>query len=295
MTLEYAARRAGKAATEHPLLVIATVTTVGTLLVLLGTFLLVVRNLGGILDRWGDDVQVSCYLEPNMADGVVFSILAELEEMKEVDSVRFVSKDEALRRFAEAMPGAERIVADLDENPLPASLEIRLLPEMQAPDVIERFARRIDRPEFSDLDWSRTWIERYAGFVDLLRISALVLGALILGAMVVLVSNTMRLVVLARRDEIQLVTLLGGTPWFVRAPLLIEGGVEGLLGGCLALLLLWGAHAQAGHALGPGLAVLLGDEGLLFLGPMEGVTLVLAGAIAGLAGTWSSLRRTEVA
>jgi cell division transport system permease protein len=294
MNLDYALRRAGRAATEHPLLVLATVTTVGTLLLLFGTFLLVVRNLGGILDRWADDVQISCYLDDGVADEAAFGLLAEIEALPEVESVRYVSRDEALRRFAGAMPGAERIVADLDRNPLPASLEVRLIPELQASDAIERFARRLDRPEFKDMDWSRTWVERYAGFVRLLRISAMVLGALILGATVVLVSNTMRLVVLARRDEIELSTLLGGTPWFVRAPLLIEGGAEGLLGGFLALMLLAAVHSQAGQALGSGLAVVFGEDGLLFLRPIEVLGLLAGGALAGLAGTWSSMRRADV-
>lgn len=289
----YALRRAWKALGEHPLLALATTTTLAILMLLLGAFLLVVRNLSGLLDHWGDEVQVSIYLREGLDPDAIFALKAELDAMDEIDEVRYVSADEAMQRFSESVPGIEQIFADLDQNPLPSSLEIRLLPQFQEPSRVEAFARRLNRPEVADLDWSRTWVERYHGFVSMLRWSALVLGALLLTAAVVLVANTMGLVVHARRDELGLVALIGGTRAFAQAPFLAEGFLEGLAGGALAAVGLVVVHHEAERGLRESLGLLTAGTDLAFLPASVLLGLVAGSGVAGLVGAWFSVRRIE--
>ncbi len=289
----YALRRALKGMREYRLLAGATVATVATVLLLAGTFLLLVQSLSGLLDRWGKDVQVSCYLRDDVTDARVFELKAELEALPEVASVAYVSKADALERFADAVEGLDRILADLDENPLPASLEIRLQPGMQEPAQVAGVAETLRRPEFEDLDYSREWVERYYTFLEMLRLSSVVLGVLLLSAAVFLVSNTLRIALDARREELELVALVGGTRWFARLPLIVEGLLQGTAGGLLALGMLAGLHRYAFVQLQASLGLLLPAGALDFLPAPAALGLVLAGSAVGLLGAWTSALRVD--
>jgi len=285
-------RRAFEGISEHRLLAFATVAAVAVVLTLAGAFALVAGNLSSVLDRWGKDVQISCYLRGDLTDESVFTIKAELEAMPEVVSVQYVSPEEALELFADAIDGMDRLLADLDGNPLPASLEVRLAPEHQKPSAVEEIARRIRRPEFEDLDWSQEWVERFHTFVSLLRLSTLVLGLLLLAAGLFIVHNTVRLAVHARRDELQIISLVGGTRLFAWAPFVIEGALLGLVGGVTSIALLWSLHRWAFLALESSLGLLLGPEVLRFLPPPAMGMLVFAGVAVGLLGALASVLRT---
>lgn len=286
-------RRGAQGIAEHRLLAVATVAAVAVVLTLTGAFALVATNLSSVLDRWGKDVQISCYLRSDIEDDTIFTIKAELEGMSEVASVEYVSPEEALELFADSIDGMDRLLADLDGNPLPASLEVRLVPEHQQPAEVEAIALRIRRPEFEDLDWSQEWVERFHTFVALLRLSTLVLGLLLLAAGVFIVHNTVRLAVHSRRDELQIISLVGGTRLFAWAPFVVEGGILGLVGGGLSVVLLFALHRWAFLALQSSLGLLLGPEVLRFL-PASGLLLLaLAGAAVGLLGALASVLRTS--
>ena len=285
-------RRALQGIAEHPLLAVATVAAVAVVLTLTGAFALVAGNLSAILDRWGKDVQISCYLQDDLDDEAIFTIKAELEAMPEVASVQYVSADEALELFADAIEGMDRLLADLDENPLPASLEVRLVAEQQQPEQVEAIARRLRRPAFSDLDWSHEWVERFHTFVALLRLSTSVLGLLLLAAAGFIVHNTVRLAIHARRDELQIIGLVGGTRTFARVPFLIEGALLGLVGGLASLLALWVLHRWAFLAMQSSLGLVLGPDVLRFLPPGSAVAVALAGLLVGFLGATVSVLRT---
>lgn len=285
-------RRALQGIAEHPLLAVATVAAVAVVLTLTGAFALVAGNLSAVLDRWGKDVQISCYLQDDLDDEAIFTIKAELEAMPEVASVQYVSADEALELFAGAIEGMDRLLADLDENPLPASLEVRLVAEQQQPDQVEAIARRLRRPAFSDLDWSHEWVERFHTFVALLRLSTSVLGLLLLAAAGFIVHNTVRLAIHARRDELQIIGLVGGTRAFAWLPFLVEGALLGLVGGLASILALWVLHRWAFLAMQSSLGLVLGPDVLRFLPPGGVAAVTLAGLLVGLLGAAVSVLRT---
>lgn len=289
--LPYSLRRALKGMAEYPLLAVATMSAVATVLLLIGAFVMTLSNLSGVLDRWGKDVQISCYLEDSLEDTSVFELKVELERMPEVESVKYVSKLEALEQFGRSIDGMERILADLDENPLPASLEVRLAPNFQEPRQVADIARRLERPGFVALDYSHEWVERYHTFLSLLRLSALVLGTLLLVSAVFLIGNTIRLAIFARRDELAIVRLVGGTHWFARLPFLFEGALQGLAGALVSLALLRLLYRYAFVQLQEGLGMLLGPGELSFLPAEVLAGLVLAGVCIGLLGAWTSVVR----
>jgi len=292
LNANYFVRRAIKGVNEYRLLAAVTVGTVATVLLLAGVFLIVIGNLSSVLDRWGKDVQVSCYLRDDIADSTIFQIKSEIEEMGEVASVVFVSKTDALERFGEAIEGMDRILADLDSNPLPASLEVRLIPAYQNPALVKEVASRLSRPEFQDLDYSQEWVERFHTFLALLRLSAIVLGVLLLCAAVFLVSNTIRLAIYARREEIMVIQLVGGTRWFARVPFLVEGAVLGTTGAIVALVLLGVVYRYAFVQLQSSLGILVSEDVINFLPGTVLLGLVGAGLAAGLIGAATSVARS---
>ena len=289
--LSYSLWRALKGMAEYRFLAGATISAVATVLLLIGAFLMTLSNLSGVLDRWGKDVQISCYLVEGLEDTALFDLKVELEEMPEVQSVKYVTKLEALEQFGRAIDGIDRILADLDENPLPASLEVRLSPNFQEPRQVADIARRLERQEFAALDYSHEWVERYHTFLALLRLSALVLGTLLLVSAVFLIGNTIRLAIFARRDELIIIRLVGGTQWFARLPFLFEGALQGLAGALVSLALLRLLYRYAFVQLQEGLGMLLGPGELSFPPPSVLGALVLAGISVGLLGAWTSVVR----
>jgi cell division transport system permease protein len=293
LNANYFVRRAIKGINEYRLLAAVTVATVATVLLLAGVFLIVIGNLSSVLDRWGKDVQVSCYLRDDIADSSIFQIKSEIEAMDEVASVVFISKTDALERFGESIEGMDRILADLDSNPLPASLEVRLLPSFQHPALVKEVAGRLARPEFSDLDYSQEWVERFHTFLALLRLSAIVLGVLLLCAAIFLVSNTIRLAIYARREEIAVIQLVGGTRWFARVPFLVEGAVLGVAGSIVTLILLGLVYRYAFIQLQDSLGILVAQDVIHFLPVSVLLGLVASGLAAGLIGAWTSVARSS--
>jgi cell division transport system permease protein len=292
LNANYFVRRAIKGINEYRLLAAVTVATVATVLLLAGVFLIVIGNLSSVLDRWGKDVQVSCYLRDDIADSSIFQIKSEIEATDEVASVVFISKTDALERFGESIEGMDRILADLDSNPLPASLEVRLLPSFQNPALVKEVAGRLARPEFSDLDYSQEWVERFHTFLALLRLSAIVLGVLLLCAAIFLVSNTIRLAIYARREEIAVIQLVGGTRWFARVPFLVEGAVLGVAGSIVTLILLGLVYRYAFIQLQDSLGILVAQDVIHFLPVSVLLGLVASGLAAGLIGAWTSVARS---
>lgn len=289
--LPYSLSRALKGMSEYRFLAVATVSAVATVLLLIGTFVMTLSNLSGVLDRWGKDVQISCYLVEGLEDTAVFDLKVELQAMSEVQSVKYVSKIEALEQFGRSIDGMDRILADLDENPLPASLEVRLAPNFQQPRLVADIARRLERPEFIALDYSHEWVERYHTFLSLSKLSAMVLGTLLLVSAVFLIANTIRLAIYARRDELAIVRLVGGTRWFARLPFLFEGAIQGFAGALVSLLLLQVLYRYAFLQLQEGLGMLMGPGELAFLPGNILVGLVVAGVSIGLLGAWTSVAR----
>ncbi len=276
---------------EFRFLNVITVGVIAVSLLLVSTFLLVLWNLSQVLDRWGQDVQVSAYLQEGVAEEAIFRLKGELEGMPEVEEVLFVSKADAARHLIEGLPEAEEVLEDLPANPLPASLEIRLRGDLQSPGAVKSFAKGISRPEFVEIDYSQEWVERFHAFMNLLRISAVVMGGLLLSGSMFVVNNTIKLTVYARREELEIMELVGATPAFIRAPFLVEGLVQGGLGSALALVGSFSLYRGMFSYLREALELPEGAQWMGYLPVSWVLLLALSGLVLGGAGAWLSTRR----
>jgi cell division transport system permease protein len=265
--------------------------TIGIALTLLGGFLYVSANFSSVVDRWSREIQLNIYLLDDATDDEIAGLRARLRETPEVEEVRHVSKEEALARFREYFADLSDLPAALEANPLPASLEVRLQEEARSPETVARLADGLSgMPGVEDVQYDTGWVERLDALIRLGSAAGYVVGGLLLLAATFTTSNVIRLALYSRRDEVDILQLVGATRGFIQGPFLVEGLLQGLLGGLLALLLLGAAHLSA-RAAPAGAGVLMQIATGRFLGSGTILGLLGLGAAMGLTGSFLAVRR----
>ncbi len=207
-----------------------------------------------------------------------------------------VSKEEALRRFRQNFPTLADAAGDLPANPLPASFEIRLRPEA-SPSDIESLARSAaGLPGVADVRYDRQWIERLMRAAGAVRTGGFTLAALLVFAAALTVASVVRFALVARREEIHIMQLVGAPIAYIRGPFVVEGLIQGGIGAIVALVVLWitffvvrsRAEALVEAAIDPG--------SLVFLSLPAAAGLLLAGmAVGSLGGFIAATGTREVA
>lgn len=265
------------------------VLTIAIVLILVGSASLLVENMTAILDEFGAELQLTAYLEMSMSEAELRLLAGRVAAAPGVDHVDFISKQEALLRF-ERIAGGPELLAGLDENPLPASLEIHLLPEARTAEAIKILESSLDGlPGIDDISQGQEWIEGYSRAVSFVRGGAMGISIVLGMAALLIVANTIRLAVFARRDELEILALVGASRTFVRVPFMLEGTIQGLLGGLIALLVVYGAYESLLPQLRLGLELVVGRAELRFFTTLEGARLVASGAGLGLVGSIMAL------
>lgn len=273
-----------------PVTTAVAVATIAITLVLIGSFLVLLENMEGLLDHFGEDLHVSLYLEEGLGDSERGELAARIQTVEGVDTVETVSKEEALRRFEAGVGARTGLLEALDENPLPASLEVTLVAARRTPEGLRVVVESIDGlPGIAELAYGQEWVETYARAVALVRGAAIALGAVLGLAAFLIVANTIRLAVYARRDELEIVSLVGGSRTFVNAPFLLEGLIQGAAGAALALVILYALFRILLPGLEAGLELVVGYAQPTFLSGRGMIRIVMGGALLGAVGSAAAL------
>jgi cell division transport system permease protein len=266
--------------------------TIAVSLFVLGAFLTVASRLGDVVSRWTQKVQVIVYLEDGIEDRVLASLENRLKEDPAVETVEFVSREEALARFRAMFRDLSALPEDLGENPFPASLEVSLKGRRQSSAEVERLAAALaGTPGVKEIQYDLLWIDRLATGVKLVRGVGAFLGGILVVAGVFTISNVIRLTIYAREDELDIMRLVGATRAYVKGPFVAEGMIQGGLGGALATALLWAAMQWLSRGLAA--SDLLGHAAFALPAGL-GLLLVLGGMLVGVAGSLVSLSRLAV-
>jgi cell division transport system permease protein len=264
--------------------------TIATTLVVMGVFGLALKQMSGIVARVGEDLTVSAYLADSVDDAAARELATRVATVEGVASVEVVTRDEALRRFESAAGDRTGLLDGLVENPLPASLEIALAPSERSKDGIARLVDAIEGlPGIEEVGHGEDWVDSYGRVLGGLRVVALVLGLVFALAALLIVSNTIRLAVYARRDEVEILALVGASRGFIGTPFVLEGALEGSVGALLALAVLFAGFELGTALLGSSLAFLIGHSDPVFFDGVELVAFVIAGASLGCVGSLSAL------
>lgn len=236
--MTYSLKEALAAFRRTPLLTALSVIAIAFGLFVIGLFGLTAYNIERSIERIEERVEVVAYLNDDVSDERVRALEAELRAQPAIMAVRYVSKEEALATAIRELDEFRGVYSDLDVNPLPASLEIRLQPGNRTPTGVAAVAERLEGArEVEDVRFGREWLDK---IVFLRRVAggvaAIIGGAFVLIAAVV-IAAAVRIAVFARRDEISIMRLVGATSGFIQRPFLLEGLIAGLLGGAFAVAL----------------------------------------------------------
>jgi len=266
------------------------VATIGVCLVLVGAFTLLVSNMEDLLGRFEGDLRVTAYLESGQGAAARHDLVATVRGVAGVESVRLVSEEEALERFRAGVGHGAAFLEGLEENPLPASLEVLLVPGRRSAEGMEAVSTSLETVAgIEEVASGHDWMEGYLRAVALVRGLGLGLGLILALATLLIVANTIRLAVVARRDEVEILGLVGASRAFVSVPFLLEGLLQGAAGGALAVGLLFALFRLALPGFEFGMELLLGGAAPRFFTPGEALWLVAGGASLGLLGSGAAL------
>ena len=266
----------------------ASVGTVAVSLFVLGVFLILVMNMNRMAGMLESQVQISVYLEEKIEDSGRKKIQSEIEGMQGIESVKYVSRDEAKDRLSERLGDQKYLLEALgDKNPLPDAFEVTV----SQPELVETAATAIAQIKgVEEAKYGQDVVEHLFDITRLMRIFGLALMVLLAGATLFIISNTIRLTVFARRKEIAIMKYVGATDWFIRWPFIIEGVVMGCFGGLLAALALRSFYAAMAAKIYSTLAFFPLMPQYPFMNYIT-VGIILAGMAIGAGGSAISLKR----
>ena len=288
----YYFRQARQNLIQNPWLNAITLGTITLSFLILGLFLVLFLNTKGLLEDWGGRIRVTAYLGGSPGQEQMTRLREKVRGFEEVMEVKVRSKEEALKLLEEKIPERKELLRGLPRNPLPASLEIRLKGEYQSSEGAQSLARKLRGiPEIEEIQYGSDWLERFSAFMALLKGLGLGLGALLLLSTIVVISNTIRLSIFARREEIEIMRSVGATGLFIRAPFYLEGLLHGFLGAALALAVLFALFQLFLSKVYEPLRSLLGNYPVQFLSLEQMAAVALGGVVLGLFGTQVSVGR----
>jgi cell division transport system permease protein len=269
-----------------PLLSALSVTTIAFSLFTLGLFGLVVVNLRQSLRELEERVEIVAYILRGTPAETIAIATQDIAAFPEVRDVSFVSEEDALQRARTELIEFRDAYRDLQVNPLPASIEVRMKDGYRDAVTVERVAQRLRGFGFiEDVRYGREWVQKLDSIRNVTGLVGLVIGLAFAAVAVVIIGVTIRLTLLQRAREISIMRLVGATNWFIRGPFLLEGALKGLLGGLLSLILCYAGYLLFRDKSGGTLS------GLVFFRPEHMVLIIIFGVLLGLGGSLVSVGR----
>jgi cell division transport system permease protein len=265
--------------------------TIALALFVLGGFLIVTANLQRLGAEWSSAAEMSVYLEDQITDGQRRTIESVLEPSEIVAAREYVSKDTALTRFKQTFTDLAGSIETLGANPLPASYEVRLRTGPAAEAGIEALGAKLrETPGVADVRYDRQWLSRLMSAIAVVRGVGLVLAAVLTIAAALTVASVVRLALHARRDEIEIMQLVGAPSAYIRGPFVMEGVIQGGVGALVAVLALGATFVSLRSAYLVPLAAAVNVSSIRFL-PVELAVLLVVGGMAvgcigGLVAAW---------
>ena len=257
-----------------------------------GVFLLLYVNLKTMASSLEQDIQVMVYLQDDLTEQARQDIEQQLKIDRAIASLTFVSKERALADFQAQFPSESRLLQGLGQNPLPASFVITLAPESRSSDAMRRWANRTQLISgVSQVQYNQEWVEALAGIVRYIEVAAIIVGVILSAASVTIIANTIRLALYSRREEIDILGLIGASTTFIRVPYLLEGAALGLCGSALSLVILKSGFELFRHQIHSATKFLGVDALLTFFSVDMCLVLMLVGLFLGCAGSFLSLLR----
>jgi len=277
--------------TNRTTTVVAILTTAFTL-ACVGIFLLLYVNLRSAAGWLQQDIKIIVYLDDRITREEVHELEGKLKADRMLATALFISKEQALGEFRTQFPSDSHLLEGLGENPLPASFVVTMAPSFRSPDAVARWAERVrTMAGVAKVDYNQEWIDALAGLIRYIELVAIGVGVILSAAAVTIIGNTIRLALFARREEVEILRLIGATRTFIRIPYFLEGAVLGACGSALSLAILKFGFELFRRQIGSAGRWKDIENLVSFLPLSICLAFVLAGMGLGFAGSVVSLRR----
>ncbi|HSP35506.1 MAG TPA: permease-like cell division protein FtsX [Thermoanaerobaculia bacterium] len=264
-------------------------------LLILGSFMLVAENLQQAVLRWQGTSRVNVYFDPEVTPAQIQAVQRYLSAHQDLRRNHFVTREQALVRFKSYFANASALVAELEDNPFPPSFEIDVTAQTIQSAAFEhemQQLRGLAGIEEVQFDWE--WLAKVRRLVGIVNIAGVVAGGILAIAAAFTIANVIRLTMMLYREEIDIMRLVGATERIIRGPFIVEGILQGLIGGVVACLLLFAAFAAAQRTLAPVNSLLYGFLFTTFLPWQKIAALIAGGTLAGWIGSWLSVRERGI-
>ncbi len=191
-------------------------------------------------NKLGNDLTLTIYLEEEPEPELKQQLIKKINKFDQTEEIRFVSRLEAFDRFAKQLGSNADVLNSLPKDFLPPSIEVVPLKSLRSMNQVKLFSEYLQRlPGASKVQYGQEWVEKFYYFTKLLSIVVLLSGILLILTTIFMVSYTIRLTILGRQDELELLKLVGATNFYIRAPFLVEGFLQGMLGSTVGLISLF--------------------------------------------------------
>lgn len=267
-----------------------TLLTVSLSVLIFAFFYLIYSNMLNLGDKLGDDLRLIVYLEEEPGPELRQQLIKKIKTFDEVEDIRFISRKAAYDRFAAQLGDNRDVLNDMPKDFLPPSIEVIPLKSLRSLNQVKLFSAYLARlPGTLKVQYGQDWVERFYYFTRLLSIIVLLSGTLLILTTIFMVSYTIRLTILGRQAELELLKLVGATNNYIRTPFLLEGLLQGGLGssigiGSLYVLFQWIRLRFSG----PGFLNLIEFS---FFSPTVSGIIVLVSILLCTIGSYSSMQK----
>lgn len=269
---------------------LVTIITISLSILIASAFILFFVNTSDIINSWKKGLRIMAYLKPGIDNDGLKDLKLAIQALDDVDHIQFISKQEALSRLKAQMAHQTSLFENLTQNPLPDSIEIRMKAATESWQNIDSLAAQIEAlPQIDEVEYGQRWVGRFAQIISLFRLAGYAMGTLFFMATIFIVANTIRLVIYSRRDEVEIMRLVGATDNFIKIPFYFEGLIQGTLGALIGLVMLYIAFIFISSNVEKGFF-----PGLFrfhFLSPTLLLAILLVSMLVGWLGCFISLKQ----
>jgi cell division transport system permease protein len=275
---------------------LASVSIITFTLAIFGLFFIVAINFSETLKNWKEDISVIVYLKDSAAEQDIKNLQNFIKENQFVKNTVLIDKTEALKKFSEQSSEIKDLLTGFDSSILPASIEITVKEEYQKSPELFFWLDKIKKfSAVDEVNYDQQLIDKLTYIVSAVRIIGFIIGIFLCGAAILIISNTIKLSVYEKKEEIEIMELIGATRAFIKIPFLIEGMFQGLLGSISSIIILYLTVLYIEVKLFKPMKIFLNTSGIVFMPSHYILFFVIGGLLLGtLGGVFASGRTFKI-
>lgn len=267
-----------------------TIITIALSILIVSAFGLFFTNVNDIINSWKKGVRIIAYLNQDIVKIQLPELKKQILVFPGVSSVRFISREKALKQLKQQMKRQASLFENLKENPLPDVFEIRMSASNRNWEKVEILAAQIEMlPQIEGVEYGQKWLGRVVGIFNLFKFAGTVMCFVFFMASVFIVANTIRLLFYSRNEEFEIMRLVGATDGFIKGPFYIEGMIQGFLGGLIGIAALFVIYIMITSNVEPGVSS--GYFTLRFIPLKISAGIVVCSMFSGWIGCYLSLKK----